>query len=507
MERKWSKRMGSSFAVFAAAGMAFGQATIRVPADAPTIGAAVALAESGDTVLVAPGVYAERVEILGKAIRLVGEGGAAETVIDAGGGGFALRIHGNAEVVGFTITGAANSPSTNDGTGLAVTGGAPVIRDSVVSGNRGLEGGGVRVRHASVTLERVTIEANQAPVGGGLHAWASNVTLRDVRIQDHNTPSNGGGLFVVGGSVTADGLELSRNISGTNGGGGYIVSADLDISRLNAVENGEATVNIDGNVTYNTQAGGGLFLSSVTGRIDRSRFVQNHGFAGGALYISGSSPIEIVNTLVTGSLCSQGAILVNNSEPLIVNCTVVDNNQWGVFARMGLGPTVRNSIFSGNEIGPSSLEICGQGQIDVAWTLINGTAIASLGDGLIFADPMLDADFAPLPGSPAIDAGNNEEVPSGVTVDLLGGDRFVDDPDTTNTGVGTGAIVDLGAIEFSPLDACPADMHGDGSVHAGDFFMFLDYFVAGHERADFNKDGAIDAADFFDYLTAFADGC
>lgn len=503
--------MGSSFAFVAAAGAAagaaFGQATIRVPSEAPTIGGAVAMAETGDTVLVAPGVYAERVEIVGKAIRLVGEGGASETVLDAEGGGFALRIHGDSQVSGFTITGAANSPGQNDGTGLAVTGGSPVIRDSVISGNSGLEGGGVRVRNASVTLERVTIEGNQAPVGGGLHAWASHVTLRDVRVLDHNTSSNGGGLFVVGGSVTASDLLLSRNISGTNGGGAYIVHADLDITRLEAIENGEATVNTDGNVNFNTLAGGGLFLNAVTGRIDRARFVDNRGFAGGAIYIAQTSPIEIVNTLITGSICSQGAILVSNAEPLIVNCTIVDNNQWGLFSRMGHTPVVRNSVFSGNQIGHASLEIGGPGQADVAWTLVNGGASANLGDGMVFADPMLDADFAPLPGSPVIDAGNNDAVPGGVTLDLLGGDRFVNDPDTPNSGVGVGPIVDLGAIEFSPLDACPADMHGDGSVHAGDFFMFLDYFAAGHHRADFNRDGAIDAADFFEYLAAFAAGC
>lgn len=507
MERTWSKRIGASFVVFAAAGTAFGQATIRVPSEAPTIGAAVELAENGDTVLVAPGVYAERVEIVGKSIRLVGEGGAAETVINAGGVGIALLIDGDSEVEGFTITGAANAARTNDGSGVSVTGGEPVIRDSVITGNSGLEGGGVRVHHAAVTLERVTIEANQGVVGGGLHAWASDVTLRDVRILDHTTPSNGGGMYVVGGSFVANGLELSRNISDLGGAGGYIVHADLDISRLDAIENGEATVGAHGVVNYNTLAGGGLFLENVLGRIDRSRFIGNQGFAGGGLYISGTSPIEIVNTLVTGSLAGQGAILASNAAPLIVNCTIVDNEYWGLYSRNGVAPTVRNSVFSGNQIGHASIEIGGPGQADVAWTLVNGTASANLGDGMIFADPMLDADFAPLPGSPVIDAGNNNEVPSGVTLDLLGADRFVNDPDTPSSGVGVGPIVDLGAIEFSPLDVCPADMHGDGSVHAGDFFLFLDFFASGHQRGDFNKDGVIDAADFFDFLTAFAAGC
>src|SRR6266700_1042933 len=44
------------------------QNTINVPADQPTIQAAITLAQSGDTVLVAPGTYLENNDFLGKAI-------------------------------------------------------------------------------------------------------------------------------------------------------------------------------------------------------------------------------------------------------------------------------------------------------------------------------------------------------------------------------------------------------------------------------------------------------
>jgi parallel beta-helix repeat protein len=49
------------------------QVTIRVPADAPTISAAVSLAQAGDLVLVAPGVYHESVKITTARITLRGE--------------------------------------------------------------------------------------------------------------------------------------------------------------------------------------------------------------------------------------------------------------------------------------------------------------------------------------------------------------------------------------------------------------------------------------------------
>jgi hypothetical protein len=49
------------------------QVTVRVPADAPTISAAVSLAHPGDLVLVAPGVYHESVEISTPRVTLRGE--------------------------------------------------------------------------------------------------------------------------------------------------------------------------------------------------------------------------------------------------------------------------------------------------------------------------------------------------------------------------------------------------------------------------------------------------
>jgi hypothetical protein len=71
--------------------------------------------------------------------------------------------------------------------------------------------------------------------------------------------------------------------------------------------------------------------------------------------------------------------------------------------------------------------------------------------GNIDTDPrFLDAEGGDLhlrPSSPAIDAGDNNAVPSGVTTDLAGKPRFADLPSIIDTGVGTPPIVDMGAYE------------------------------------------------------------
>jgi hypothetical protein len=88
------------------------------------------------------------------------------------------------------------------------------------------------------------------------------------------------------------------------------------------------------------------------------------------------------------------------------------------------------------------------------------------GGGNIDADPLFvdpdgvddvpgteDDDLRLSAGSPGVDAGDNTAVPIGITTDLDGNARFVDDldsPDCPQPGAdcGTPPIVDMGAYEF-----------------------------------------------------------
>jgi hypothetical protein len=74
----------------------------------------------------------------------------------------------------------------------------------------------------------------------------------------------------------------------------------------------------------------------------------------------------------------------------------------------------------------------------------NGTPDDNTDDFWVTGDHQL------RPGSPCIDAGDNDVVPAGVTTDLAGDPRFVDDVDTLDSGNGVPPIVDMGAYEFVP---------------------------------------------------------
>jgi uncharacterized delta-60 repeat protein len=101
--------------------------TIHVPADQPTITAALAAAVDGDTIEVAPGTYAENLRFEGKDVRLVATDGPGATVLD-GGGAMVVHVGPGGSVEGFTITGGASTPLTSAGSVLE--------GDAVMTGNR-----------------------------------------------------------------------------------------------------------------------------------------------------------------------------------------------------------------------------------------------------------------------------------------------------------------------------------------------------------------------------------
>jgi hypothetical protein len=88
---------------------------IHVPADAPTIGIAIAKAAPFDTIIVAPGAYFEAINFGGKVIVVQSENPndpavVASTIINAGGLGSVVTFSGgedqaNTILDGFTITG------------------------------------------------------------------------------------------------------------------------------------------------------------------------------------------------------------------------------------------------------------------------------------------------------------------------------------------------------------------------------------------------------------------
>jgi hypothetical protein len=114
-------------------------AVLDVPADHASIQAALAAAQPGDEIRVAPGEFREDLDFLGKAVTVLGSG--PRTVV---------RGTGTGPVVTFA---SGEGPDS--------------VLDSVtVTGGRATEGGGIHIVDASPTVRRAVISGNLAAARG-----------------------------------------------------------------------------------------------------------------------------------------------------------------------------------------------------------------------------------------------------------------------------------------------------------------------------------------------------
>ena len=181
------------------------QNVINVPADQPTIQAGINAANNGDTVQVAAGTYAEKINFVGKAIVVTSTSGPSATIIDGGANGtvvtFANGETTSAQLSGFTIrNGYQNGLS---GGGILITGGSPMITGNVITGNHAAAGRGIYVNGGSPVIKNNTITANDqtgagsgGAGGGGIAIAGSNTSPAAPQIIGNtitnNSVANGG---------------------------------------------------------------------------------------------------------------------------------------------------------------------------------------------------------------------------------------------------------------------------------------------------------------------------
>jgi len=217
-------------------------ATIRVPADQPTIQAGIDAAVDGDLVLAAPGIYVENIDFLGKAIELRGKNGPARTIIDGAGAGSVVTFDSgeslDSVLAGFTI----RNGDAEDGGGIHCYEASPTIRNCTIRDNRARDwGGGILCySNASPSIRNCLLEGNVANMGGGICCRnASSPTITHCVISNNHSTNDGGGIqlwsswpviknsLFHGNSAEYDG----GGIHGWDGGSATVVNCTLSENR------------------------------------------------------------------------------------------------------------------------------------------------------------------------------------------------------------------------------------------------------------------------------------
>jgi hypothetical protein len=300
---------------------------------------------------------------------------------------------------------------------------------------------------------RPTISGNNAT--GIFQTNAStSLTIDGLMLTGGN--SGGDGSAIAGGAsatVNVNDSVLSGNgSSGASGDGGAIQllsSSTLTIQRSTLANNHGGTSSGDGGAI---QAN-----SSSTVTISASTLSGNHSGSatgdGGAIQMNSSGTLTLTNSTFFGNAAGLstglgGAIQTNSGLTATLMNDTISGNQatlgGGIYANSS-GVTATNTIISGNS-APSGANCGGSANPPIAsggYNLENDTSCSLTSAGDLNADPKLDTQLrnnggetstlALLPGSPAIDTGDDSKCPS-----------------TDQRGVTRpqGAHCDIGAYEF-----------------------------------------------------------
>ena len=420
-------------------------ATLNVPAQYPTIQAAITASHDGDTVLVADGAYSgagnRDIDFGGKNLTVTSQNGAAKTIIDCGGSasadgsgnhrGFYLHSGETAAVItGFTIKNGSETyfssiPDSDSGGGICIHGSSATIQNCVITGCNATSGGGVYNGNSrtggTITLTNCTLTENVAYAGGGggvyNHNSGGTITLTNCILTRNAATAqggNGGGVYndnSNGGSIMLTNCTFTNNGAGLYGGGG-------------------------GGGVYNDNSGGTVTLTSCTltrNTAGRSDVVGNRDGNGGGVY-NAFGPITLTNCALINNIAGNGGGVWNGSGPIaLTNCTLANNvayvgsgggvyNNSGGFYNNNSGDTLTltNDILygdTGGEIvkGPQNsvsllVSYCdvqggyaGTGDLDADPHFVNPPANLHL-----FNAP---TDLHPQRGSPCLGAGTSTGAP------------------------------------------------------------------------------------------------
>jgi hypothetical protein len=205
------------FASMVIAGSAFAVDRL-VPAQYPTIQAAIDAASNGDVVQIAPGTYPGPIDLKGKLVTVRGSVNDASAVVVNGGSPVLKCVTGESQstVIEFiTVTGGVNSDG--DAGGILCNGTSPTIRNCRIVGNVARRGAGIFCEGGSPSLDANFIAGNSGgsadirfAAGAGICIINSSASVTNCWLTGNqlNVPANGlPGQTPSPGSVSGAGLH------------------------------------------------------------------------------------------------------------------------------------------------------------------------------------------------------------------------------------------------------------------------------------------------------------
>lgn len=491
---------------------------INVPADHPTIQAAVDASSDGDEIVVAPGTWTGSgdavVDLLGKSITLRSSDGPDATVIDGQGlrrGIACISAEiGETRIEGFTVRNGlggwfdlnadgVQDPNEFVGGGMLVWYANPTVVGCDFIGNTAANGGALYANFGSPVIESTVFVSNVADVGGACYlnllsspamsgcifadntavlggavyaSYGSNVTMTGCELDGNAAYSSGGAIYALSGGIDLASTRLEQNQSGSSGGAvfGYLSTLDL----------------VDCSLKSNTSndTGGGIRALSSTLVLDACTLELNDaGLGGGGIEFSGSSMVASRTNFVSNAGYNGGGLAVLDGEAVQLDrCTFLSNN-----AYFGGGVTVDGA-------GSMDIEQCilAFNQSQQASAVYNGGVLLGIGGTLVCGNSPGDPD--------ELFGAWTELAPNDFMADcpeIALGACCVDDtcvllPQQFCDGDWGGA----GSSCEQGCEACPGDFDGTGVIGVEDLLVVIgSWGTCAGCQADLTGDGVVGVED------------
>jgi hypothetical protein len=428
--------------------------TLLVPAEYPTIQAAIDAASDGDEVLVSPGTY-ESIQVF-KELTITGVEGAGVTIIEGSSASTSFSaVHVATQLVtlrGLTIQNPAGSGTTGFGNVLnlvvedcvyrdnnfalsASIGSLTVSNTSFVNNERG-----ITLFFSGSGLTSITGCLFEGHTSGAVFLDGSRAAaVSDCVFINNSTAGSGGGILLDGPPATIEGCSFQMNSA--DGSGGALDLRSSDVHVMNCT--------FTGNSAPNGSGGAVRILDGAS--ISSSELTGNSAMRGGAISIGTDSEIDDCQ-INNNSATTDGGGVWTNSAMLITNSSFADNTSGGNGGGAWLGGTsseIRDTTFSRNEaVGTGGGVHIDEHNSTITRCNMDENQAGTKGGGIFVKSPgvVVYADSILCNNTP---------------------DEFNYSGGYLVTNVTTCA------------DPCPVDLNGDGELNFFDVSIFLSLYGAG----------------------------
>ena len=414
-KRRFIKLLGIAVGLLIIAALGFygftqiSQSRYAVPEKYQTIQAAIDAASDGAVIVVAPGVYYERIDFLGKNITIRSTKPedpevVAATIIDGRRRGSVVTFQNGesskAVLQGFTITGGVGTElaitqeyqgevSINEGYyggGILIKGGSSptIINNSIRNNQADVDGGGIAVQENSGPLiKNNTFEDNRAFNGGGITVWKSSPVIEGNLFKGNTANYLGGAILVdFESSPLIKGNFIEAN-SSTSGGGIAVWFADPLIEENEIMRNAA--------IWY----GGGIALFDANATLDGNNVARNSAENnGGGVAVAEGSNATITNNIISKNFTNEngGGIAVVEGSYAVINDNAIEENAvlfggGGLYLEQSSADLDRNNI-TGNVVQQDGggVALMNGAEANINNSLIDGNGAGRAGGGMVLGE-------------------------------------------------------------------------------------------------------------------------